>query len=201
MENLQLIISGDLDKKISERQVTSSFMIGKTVQRYESEHSFNPINFDISERAERELLKAQSIQKLANMQEAQSQKLNFQETFEAAMNDRNSSPRFKLKLVIQGLNDIQDIRTTTNIGRFANFINPESKVDVLDGINFSAPKSIMDTIYPLQNRGPAPDLELNNYGSSKLETRNLSITLDSVDSDLDKDQTAGKNSSFKNQLN
>lgn len=60
------------------------------------------------------------------------------------------------------MNDIQDIRTTTNIGRFASFVNPESKVDIYDGIKFTQPQTIMDTMYPLQNRGPAPQILIDD---------------------------------------
>lgn len=55
------------------------------------------------------------------------------------MRSKSRSPRFKLMLVIQSLNDIQDVRASTNIGRFANFFTPESKVDVMDGIKFTQP--------------------------------------------------------------
>ena len=79
MENLKLIISGALDQQINERQANNSFRLGKTVQRYEEEHSFNPINFDPFYKRERDVFKSKSISRLLNLEPKEND--TFLETF------------------------------------------------------------------------------------------------------------------------
>ena len=41
-----MIVSGHLDNLINTRQIESDFVLGKTMSRFEREHSFNLTNFN-----------------------------------------------------------------------------------------------------------------------------------------------------------